>query len=419
METNSSSAFSEDTCNHKNVEEQAALKLKRAEEHRANARKRKAESRKRIMEDPERKAIALENARRHFKTHYNKTLNENAVKSLITERVVPARQKWDQAYSSRKRLLHDSSIAKNSSETLWLERPQEKREMYKIVKKAQRDNEKIAFLELKLQQAAKDSNIAKEIIATHSAVSKTEKQNFLIDEILMDAKFVRTFNDERLTYVYLEMLERSRELYGKSLSRNDVVTTIAAQKLCEAGSMMGGSGFLAVEACNAEAARACVFSPEEMVRVTVETSCNLSNLGHVAECQKNLEKRECGFMFKKTTITQAGLDAVEGNLFNRLITFIKHCATIILYVLIKGSIGHYCDNNSVESNFVKLKHRQIWEDVLSCPDILRDSKSIASFESGDVPTKRILLTVCKQNISRSLKSVHFSSICCFSLVLAI
>ena len=185
--------------------------------------------------------------------------------------------------------------------------------MYKAVKKAKRDCEKITHLELKLQQAEANLKIAKGVNASHSTVSRTEKQRFLIDDILMDAKFVKSFNDERLTYVYLEMLERSSELYGKMFSHDDVVTTIAAEKLCEAGSMIGGSGFFAIEACNAEAAREFVFSPEEMVRVTVETSCNLSNLGHVAECQRNLEKNESGFMFKKTTITQAGLDAAEGN----------------------------------------------------------------------------------------------------------
>ena len=76
--------------------------------------------------------------------------------------------------------------------------------------------------------------------------------------------------------------------------------------------MAGGAGFFAIEACNAEASREYVFSKEEMVRVTVETSCNLSNVGQVAECQKTLDKNESGFLFKKTTITQAGLDAMAG-----------------------------------------------------------------------------------------------------------
>jgi hypothetical protein len=59
-----------------------------------------------------------------------------------------------------------------------------------------------------------------------------------------------------------------------------------------------------------------------------------------------------------------------------------------------GSIDHYCGAADLEANFVKLNHRQIWSDILSCHEIMRDSKSL--FQSGeDAPTVRILLTVSK------------------------
>jgi hypothetical protein len=101
----------------------------------------------------------------------------------------------------------------------------------------------------------------------------------------------------------------------KNIAHSDVITKIVADKLCEAGTMMDGAGFYAVEACNAEACREYVFSKEEMVRVTVETSCNLSNIGQISACQTMLDKTDSGFMYKKTSITQAGLDAMEGNNF--------------------------------------------------------------------------------------------------------
>ena len=53
-------------------------------------------------------------------------------------------------------------------------------------------------------------------------------ENFLIDEMEMDVKFVKRFSEERLTHSYLDMLERSSNLYAKQLSRSEVITTIAA-----------------------------------------------------------------------------------------------------------------------------------------------------------------------------------------------
>ena len=265
------------------------------------------------MNDPNTKKAALEAGRIHSQT-YNKKNKKEKLDTLITEDIEPARKKWDKAYSNRRQLLVGAGSSKTTpSATPWLERPLELREIYNVAKKEERYKEKINTLEIQLQHLKANTILSNGITVTNAAVSMIEKQRFLIDEMMMDTKFVKSFNEERLTYIYMDMLERSSELYAKRLSYNDVVTTIAAEKLCEAGSMMGGSGFFAVEACNADAARSYVFSPEEMVRVTVETSCNLSNLGHVAECQKNLGKSDCGFMYKKTTITQAGLDAAKGN----------------------------------------------------------------------------------------------------------
>ncbi len=76
--------------------------------------------------------------------------------------------------------------------------------------------------------------------------------------------------------------------------------------------MAGRAGFFGIEQCVAEKARELIFSPEEMVRITVETSCNLSNINEVAKCQNHIQNGELGFMYKKTTITQTGLDAMEG-----------------------------------------------------------------------------------------------------------
>ena len=72
-----------------------------------------------------------------------------------------------------------------------------------------------------------------------------------------------------------------------------------------------------------------------------------------------------------------------------------------------GSIDHYCDNNNVETNFVKLKHRQIWTDALSCSEVRKDGKILAAFKSGDVPTRRILLTVRQQIIMLQSQKTHY------------
>jgi hypothetical protein len=66
--------------------------------------------------------------------------------------------------------------------------------------------------------------------------------------------------------------------------------------------------------------------------------------------------------------------------------------------LLLGSLDHYYDDSSLEikdPSFVQLKHRQIWSDMLLCAEVLRDGKSLLAFESGDLPTKKILLTVSK------------------------
>ena len=279
------------------------------EKKRASARQRKAASRARIMNDPNTKKAALEAGRIHSQT-YNKKNKKEKLDTLITEDIEPARKKWDKAYSNRRQLLGGAGSSKTTpSATPWLERPLEQREIYNVAKKEERYKEKINSLEIQLQHLKANTILSNGITVTNAAVFMTEKQRFLIDEMMMDTKFVKSFNEERLTYIYIYMdiLERSSELYAKRLSYNDVVTTIAAEKLCEAGSMMEGSGFFAVEACNADAARSYVFSPEEMVRVTVETSCNLSNLGHVAECQKNFKKSDCGFMYKKNNNNTGGI----------------------------------------------------------------------------------------------------------------
>ena len=76
----------------------AILQLKKAEAKRANARARKAASRERIMNDPDRKKEALKRNRMHFKTHYENKLKEiKEVESSVSEHIVPARKKWDQA----------------------------------------------------------------------------------------------------------------------------------------------------------------------------------------------------------------------------------------------------------------------------------------------------------------------------------
>ena len=68
-------------------------------------------------------------------------------------------------------------------------------------------------------------------------------------------------------------------------------------------------------------------------------------------------------------------------------------------------MDHYCGGtNDVEPNFVQLKHRQIWEDILSFSEVVRDGKTLTAFESGDVPNRRILLTVSRyqENITNCL-----------------
>jgi hypothetical protein len=61
--------------------------------------------------------------------------------------------------------------------------------------------------------------------------------------------------------------------------------------------------------------------------------------------------------------------------------------------LYAGSIDHYCDSPDMDPHFVILKHRQIWTDLLSNRDILEDAKHLAIYLDGELPTKRILLTV--------------------------
>ena len=123
--------------NSESNDETALLFLKNAEAKRENARLRKAKSRQLIMNDPERKQAALENARAHFKTHYhNKLKLEEAESTITTEGIGSARQKWDQAYRNRQKLLAD--IRKIQSEMLWHERSLEQRKMYKDAKKIKR-----------------------------------------------------------------------------------------------------------------------------------------------------------------------------------------------------------------------------------------------------------------------------------------
>jgi len=284
-----------------------------AEKKRVAAKERKRASRLAIKDDPERRQDALDNDKKYSKKYFDS--HKKKQPSSAEKAPCKARNKWDKAYADRKRDKSATDIQQNSkkpSNISWFNRPQEQRDKYNNNKLEKRQNETILNLQLQLQQSQEAEKLSTNLLSTQIHVSKQEKQRFLIDKITMDAKFVEGFSDDRLSYIYLEMLERSKELSKQNLHPNEIITTIAAEKLCEAGSMAGGAGFFAMEACTAEASRECVFPAEEMVRVTVETSCNLSNIGHVAECQKNLENNDLGFMFKKTTITQAGLDAAAG-----------------------------------------------------------------------------------------------------------
>jgi hypothetical protein len=289
------------------MEETNALNTQSKEEaKRAAARERKRASRKRINENPEKRIQARQNERQYAKERRRRN------KQYSDE---PGRKKWDKLYYAATQSSSGGNKIRRAY-TSWSARPKDQRESYYQKQKAKSNAEKARELKLLLKQNAIESE--------KTLSSKLEKQRFLIDEMKMDAKLIMSFSDERLSNVYSDMFERAKEFKANSC-HSDIVTSITAAKLFEAGTMLEGAGFFAVEACNAEAARATVFSAEEMVRVTVETSCNLSNIGHVAECQRNLEKDEVGFMYKKTTITQAGLDAVEGNLRAKFIdTFLVY-----------------------------------------------------------------------------------------------
>ena len=271
-----------------------------------NDRKRK--SREKLMRTNAKSYI--ENNRKHQKTYYNAHRELNAELSELSNE--PARLKWDRNYQERQ-IENNSVRLRDPVTTKWLERPQEKLEKYKNQKRINRVYEKLQYLESKLAEAKCNSTGSDATgLNAASLISREEKERFLVNEITLDAKYVCSLSECLLNLKYLEMVERSNILYGKGYSYNEVITSLTAESLVAAGNMAGGAGFFGMEHCVAEKARTAVFSPEEMVRITVETSCNLSNINEVAKCQATLNQGEVGFMYKKTTITQTGLDVMAG-----------------------------------------------------------------------------------------------------------
>jgi len=243
----------------------------------------------------------------------------------IESETVPSRRKWDLSYQERqKTVVPLKSTKTNHKGKKWTERPLNQRENYKDKKRINSAYCRIQQLEDELAQLK--GNISDDM-GVNAAIltSRAEKERFLIEEVTLDDNYIKALSDHLVNLKYLEMTERMQILYAKGLSHNDIITVLTAESLVAAGKMAGGAGFYGIEHCVAEKAREVIFSPEEMVRITVETSCNLSNINEVAKCQSTLQQGEVGFMYKKTTITQAGLDAMEG----------KNDEMIQLYYLIK------------------------------------------------------------------------------------
>ena len=130
----------------------------------------------------------------------------------------------------------------------------------------------------------------------------------------MDPTVVDHYEANNLLDPYFATMKgRADKLSLDSLDHQSIVAQIAAEDLADVGRRAEGSGYFAAENLLAFEARNNIFSKESLVQLTIETSANLTNVGDLSSKQNNLGKRESGLLWKKTTICQAGLDAVEGS----------------------------------------------------------------------------------------------------------